>query len=60
MIRSRTYGSRESSIAVPLIIGAHVGETSVLTRAALSVASFARDRCWDRKGHLVLTYLRKM
>lgn len=35
---------------MPLIIGAHVGETSVLTRAALTVAMAARDILLAQEG----------
>ncbi|MGQ0752255.1 MAG: mandelate racemase/muconate lactonizing enzyme family protein [Betaproteobacteria bacterium] len=35
---------------MPLIIGAHVGETSVLTRAALTVAQSARDLLIAQEG----------
>jgi len=35
---------------IPVIVGAHVGETSLLTRAALSVASQARDILLAQEG----------
>ena len=38
------------SAGLGLIIGAHVGETSVLTRAALSVANSARDILLGQEG----------
>jgi L-alanine-DL-glutamate epimerase-like enolase superfamily enzyme len=37
-------------VGVPIIVGAHVGETSVLTRAALTVANFGRDILLAQEG----------
>ncbi len=36
--------------AIPIIVGAHVGETSLLTRAAFTVASHARDLLVAQEG----------
>jgi L-alanine-DL-glutamate epimerase-like enolase superfamily enzyme len=35
---------------IPVIIGAHVGETSVLTRAGVALARAAAEACWAMEG----------
>jgi L-Ala-D/L-Glu epimerase len=50
IIRSLDFVRAADAIGVPLIIGAHVGETSVLTRAALSVANFGRGSIVGQEG----------
>ena len=43
LVRSLEFVEVARRCRIPVVVGAHVGETSVLTRAALTVASFARD-----------------
>jgi L-Ala-D/L-Glu epimerase / N-acetyl-D-glutamate racemase len=43
LLRSLQVGVAARANGVPIIVGAHVGETSVLTRAALVVANSLRD-----------------
>lgn len=43
LLRSLQFGVAARASGVPIIVGAHVGETSVLTRAALVLASSMRD-----------------
>jgi L-Ala-D/L-Glu epimerase len=50
IVRSIAFARFARLIGVPLIIGAHVGETSVLTRAALAVANFAHDILVAQEG----------
>jgi len=44
LLRSLRFTSDARASEVPIIVGAHVGETSVLARAALVLANTARDR----------------
>ncbi|HWI38392.1 MAG TPA: enolase C-terminal domain-like protein, partial [Burkholderiales bacterium] len=50
LIRSLRLAREISERGLGLIVGAHVGETSVLTRAALTVAHAARDRLVAQEG----------
>jgi L-Ala-D/L-Glu epimerase len=50
LIRSLAVASRARFLGIPLIVGAHVGETSVLTRAGLTVATYARDIVLAQEG----------
>lgn len=50
LVRSIEVARRTKAIGLRLIVGAHVGETSVLTRAALSIATFARDLLVAQEG----------
>ena len=50
LIRSLAVASRARALGISLIVGAHVGETSVLTRAGLTVAAFARDIVLAQEG----------
>lgn len=50
IIRSLAVAKRACALGVPLIIGAQVGETSILTRAALSVANSYRDQIVGQEG----------
>jgi L-alanine-DL-glutamate epimerase-like enolase superfamily enzyme len=50
IIRSLQIVKRARQIGVPVIIGAQVGETSLLTRAALTVAGAARDVLYAQEG----------
>ncbi len=50
LIRSRAIASRAGDLKIPLIIGAHVGETSILTRAALSLANAFRENVLAQEG----------
>jgi len=43
LLRSLQFGVEARASGVPIIVGAHVGETSVLTRAALALANSMRD-----------------
>jgi L-Ala-D/L-Glu epimerase len=50
ILRSLEISARARSLGIPLIIGAQVGETSILTRAALSVANTCRDLLRAQEG----------
>lgn len=50
VLRSLTIAKRAKEIGIPIIIGAQVGETSVLTRAALTVANSYRDILVAQEG----------
>lgn len=43
ILRSLAVAEQAKELGIPIIIGAQVGETSVLTRAALTVANSYRD-----------------
>jgi hypothetical protein len=49
-LRSLEFGVAARRIGVPIIVGAHVAETSVLTRAALTLAHSMRDRAVACEG----------
>lgn len=50
VIRSLAVAKRAKEVGIPIIIGAQVGETSVLTRTALAVASSYRDILVAQEG----------
>ena len=50
MLRSLRLAGRAREMGVRVIVGAHVGETSVLTRAALTVANAYRDILFAQEG----------
>lgn len=50
VMRSLAVARRAKEIGIPIIIGAQVGETSVLTRAALTVANTYRDTLVAQEG----------
>ncbi len=50
ILRSLAVAKRAKEIGIPVIIGAQVGETSVLTRAALTVANSYRDIVVAQEG----------
>lgn len=50
LVRSLEAIDRAREIGVPVIVGAHVGETSVLTRAGLTVASAVGDTLIAQEG----------
>lgn len=50
VIRSLAVAKRAKEVGIPIIIGAQVGETSVLTRAALTVANTYRDIVLAQEG----------
>ncbi len=56
LFRSLEIANIARKRGIPIIIGAHVGETSVLTRAALSLANVSRDLLVAQEGALG-TYL---
>jgi L-alanine-DL-glutamate epimerase-like enolase superfamily enzyme len=50
VIRSLEFAREARRLGIALIVGAHVGETSVLTRAALTVANAARGILVAQEG----------
>ena len=58
ILRSLDIAKEASKLNVPIIIGAQVGETSILTRAALTVANTYRDILLAQEGAFG-TYLLK-
>jgi L-alanine-DL-glutamate epimerase-like enolase superfamily enzyme len=50
LLRSLALLREARRLGLPVIVGAHVGETSLLTRAALTVAHAARDVLIAREG----------
>ena len=50
MLRSLALARKAAAAGMPLIFGAHVGETTILTRAALSVANCFGDAVLAREG----------
>ena len=50
ILRSRQIIKQARHLGIPVIIGAQVGETSLLTRAALTVAEAARDVLRAQEG----------
>lgn len=50
LIRSKVIGADARERHIPLIVGAQVGETSVLTRAGLSIANAYSDNVLAREG----------
>jgi len=50
ILRSIEIANQAENLGLPLIIGAQVGETSILTRAALSIANHYRDLVIAQEG----------
>ena len=50
LLRSLAIAETARELSIPLIIGAQVGETSILTRAALTIANACRDRIIAQEG----------
>jgi L-alanine-DL-glutamate epimerase-like enolase superfamily enzyme len=50
ILRSLTIAEKAETLNIPVIIGAQVGETSILTRAALTVANAYRDILLTQEG----------
>lgn len=50
ILRSLALANKARLNGIPIIIGAQVGETSVLTRAALTVANANRDILLSQEG----------
>ena len=50
ILRSLAVAKRAKEIGIPIIIGAQVGETSILTRAALTIANSYRDIVIAQEG----------
>lgn len=50
MLRSLAIVNRARQAGIPIIIGAQVGETSLLTRAALTIANSCRDILIGQEG----------
>lgn len=50
LLRSLRFAAEARESGLPIIVGAHVGETSVLTRAGLTLASGMRDHVVAREG----------
>ncbi len=50
ILRALAVAKRAKELGIPVIIGAQVGETSVLTRAALTVANSCRDNVLAQEG----------
>ncbi|TXI20604.1 MAG: hypothetical protein E6Q62_01155 [Nitrosomonas sp.] len=50
LFRSLAIAKTAKELSIPLIIGAQVGETSILTRAALTVANACRDQIVAQEG----------
>lgn len=50
LIRSLKVAAKARTLNIPIIIGAQVGETSILTRAALTVANAYRDNLLAQEG----------
>jgi L-Ala-D/L-Glu epimerase len=50
LLRSLNVVRRMRALGLSLIVGAHVGETSLLTRAALTIANSARDLLIAQEG----------
>ena len=50
ILRSLAVARQAKALGIPIIIGAQVGETSILTRAALTVANQHRDNLLAQEG----------
>jgi hypothetical protein len=55
LIRSIAVARAAMSAGIPIIVGACFGETSVLTRAGLTVAAFAREHLIAQEGDFQLS-----
>ncbi|MGQ0744978.1 MAG: enolase C-terminal domain-like protein [Acidimicrobiales bacterium] len=59
LLRSLATVDAARALGIGVIVGAHVGETSILTRAALTVAAHARDALVAQEGAFGTTLLRR-
>lgn len=50
ILRSRRIAKKAMENKIPLVIGAQVGETSILTRAALTIANEYRENIFAQEG----------
>lgn len=50
LLRSRAVIDQARNRGIKIIVGAHVGETSLLTRSALSMANYAKDLVIAQEG----------
>jgi L-alanine-DL-glutamate epimerase-like enolase superfamily enzyme len=50
ILRSLAVAKRAREVGIPIVIGAQVGETSILTRAALTIANSYRDIVVAQEG----------
>jgi L-alanine-DL-glutamate epimerase-like enolase superfamily enzyme len=50
LLRSLAVAERAKAVGMPIIVGAQVGETSILTRVALTVANAYRDNVLAQEG----------
>ena len=50
IIRSLDIAEKATELCIPIVIGAQVGETSILTRAALTVANTYRKNLAGQEG----------
>jgi len=59
LIRSLIVAKLAKDKGIPIIVGAHVGETSILTRAALTVANCNRGNLIAQEGAFGVNLLEK-
>lgn len=59
LLRSLATVEAARALGIGVIVGAHVGETSILTRAALTVAAHAGDALVGQEGAFGTTLLRR-
>lgn len=59
LLRSLATVEAARALGIGVIVGAHVGETSILTRAALTVAAHAGDALVAQEGAFGTTLLRR-
>jgi L-alanine-DL-glutamate epimerase-like enolase superfamily enzyme len=59
LLRSLATVDAARALGIGVIVGAHVGETSILTRAALTVAAHAGDALVAQEGAFGTTLLRR-
>ena len=50
ILRSLSIAQRAKQLNIPIVIGAQVGETSLLTRAALTIANQFRSNLLAQEG----------
>ena len=59
LLRSLATVEAARALGIGVVVGAHVGETSILTRAALTVAAHAGDALIGQEGAFGTTLLRR-
>jgi L-Ala-D/L-Glu epimerase len=59
LLRSLAVQAAARARGIPWVVGAQVGETSVLTRAALALAAQERDSLWAQEGAFGTRLLRE-